>query len=238
MIEINLIPDVKLELIRAERARTGVISFALLAGIISLGIVVLLALYVYPVQGGIGALLDRSISQEYKKLESVEDLSKVLTIQNQLSKITALNDDKQLNSRIYDLLDAIVPPAPNEVQVVKLVQDNEEGTITIDGQTGAYDSVEAFKKTIDGAEVRFNDPVSSTEKVVKLATNISVDGVGYGESSDGRTVVSFTISFTYAEELFAASTPNIVIKLNNVGNVTDSYLGVPRSIFVNTGGAQ
>ena len=238
MIEINLIPDVKLELLRAERARTGVISFALLASIVSLGVVALLAIYVYLIQGGLGLLADNGIDSEYKKLESVEDLSKVLTIQNQLSQIKSLNDGKELNSRVYDLLDAVIPPAPNEVQVVKLTQDNENSLITIDGQTGTYNSVEAFKKTIDGAEVRFNDATTNTEQTVKLASSISVDSVGYGQSSDGRAIVSFSLSFAYAPDFFKASNPNIVIKLNNVGNVTDSYLGVPRSIFVNTGGAQ
>ena len=30
----------------------------------------------------------------------------------------------------------------------------------------------------------------------------------------------------------------IVIKLTNEGNVTDSYLGIPRSVFVTDGGAE
>lgn len=238
MIEINLIPDVKLELLRAERSRSMVISYSLIAGIASLAVVGLLVLYVYAVQGIQNVVADNQIDEQYRKLNSVEDLPKVLTIQNQLSQISTLNDSKQLNSRVYDLLNAVIPPAPNEVQVVTLIQDNELGTIKIDGQAASYDSVEAFKKTIDGAEIRFNDPNTNTEEVVKLATDISIDSIGYGENSTGGSIVSFTISFTYAEELYSAKVPNIVIKLNNVGNVTDSYLGVPRSIFVNTGGAQ
>lgn len=237
MIEINLIPDVKLELIKAERARTGVISIAFLAGVISLGVVVLLALYVYGVQGARGLVADASIDSEYKKLSAIEDLSKTLTIQHQLETITSLNDEKRMDARIYDLLDAIVPPAPNEVQVANLIQDNENGNITINGQTGSYDSVEAFKKTIDGAVITFNGE-DNTEQTVKLASNISVASVGFGEGASGQNVVSFDIVFTYAPEMFSAKIPSVTVKLTNAGNVTDSYLGVPRSIFVNTGGAQ
>jgi hypothetical protein len=238
MIEINLIPDVKRELLAAQRARATVISFSLIAGVAALGVVALLAIYVYVAQGIQNTIADNQIKDEFKELQSVEDLPKVLTIQNQLKQVNALNRDKHLDSRIYDLLNAVIPPAPNEVRVVSLNQNNENSTITIDGQTSNYESVEAFKKTIDGAEVRYNDPETNTEKTVKLAEDISVDGVGFGENSDGASVVSFTISFTFADELFAADIPSIVIKLNNVGNVTDSYLGVPRSIFVGTGGTE
>lgn len=237
MIEINLIPDVKLELIKAERARTGVISIAFLAGVISLGVVVLLALYVYGIQGARGLVADAAIDTEYKKLSAIEDLSKTLTIQHQLETITSLNDEKRMDARVYDLLDAIVPPAPNEVQVANLIQDNENGSITISGQTGSYDSVEAFKKTIDGAVITFNGE-DNTEQTVKLASNISVASVGFGEGANGQSVVTFDMVFSYAPEMFSAKIPTVTVKLTNAGNVTDSFLGVPRSIFVNTGGAQ
>ena len=50
MIEINLVPDVKQELLRAQRARTGVISLAITVSVIAVGTVVLLAMWVFGVQ--------------------------------------------------------------------------------------------------------------------------------------------------------------------------------------------
>lgn len=237
MIEINLIPDVKRELLRAERARTAVISISFLAGAIAVGVVVVLAIYVYAFQGARGLLADSAINDEYKKLTAIEDLSKTLTIQNQLSTINTLNESKHFDARVYDMLEAIIPPAPNEVQVVTLTQDNTAGTITIDGQAGSYDSVEAFKKTIDGAVIAFPGE-EGKETVEKFASNISVASVGFGEGVDGRDVVNFAMTFTFAPEFFSAQNQNMTIRLSNIGNATDSYLGVPRSIFVNTGGAQ
>jgi hypothetical protein len=43
MIEINLVPDVKQELLNAQRVRNGVISIAIVTGIGSLAAVAILA---------------------------------------------------------------------------------------------------------------------------------------------------------------------------------------------------
>lgn len=230
MIEINLIPDVKQELIKAERVRSVVISFSILTGIIAIGIVVVLAVYVFGVQTVRSALADDAIKKGAEQLASVEDLSKVLTIQNQLSKINELNDQKKIDSRIFDVLSAVIPPAPNNIQVSNLVIDAAASTITIEGQTQGYDSLEVFKKTIDGAVATYT--VDEEEQQTDLASEISTSDVSFGEDSTGAKVLRFTLRFTYPEELFSPTIPAIVIKLTNAGNVTDSYLGIPKSIFV------
>lgn len=229
MIEINLIPDVKQELIRAQRVRSVVISFSIVAGIVALGIVALLAAYVFGVQTVRGALADDGIKKGSEQLANVEDLSKVLTIQNQLSLISELNGQKKIDSRIFDVLSAVIPPAPNNVQVSSLVIDAAQSQISIEGQTQDFPQLEIFKKTIDGAVINY--VVDGEEREVKLASNISTSDITFGEDASGVKVVRFTLRFIYAEELFSPTVPGIVIKLINEGNVTDSYLGLPKSIF-------
>lgn len=230
MIEINLIPDVKQELIKAERVRSVVISFSILAGLISLGIVTLLAVYVFGVQTVRSALDDTSIKSGSEKLSAVEDLPKVLTIQNQLNKISELNDQKKVDSRIFDVLLAITPPAPNNIQVSNVSIDADNSKIVIQGQTAGYDTLEVFKKTISGAVITYGSGDSATH--IPLATEISTTDVSFGEDASGAKVLRFSISFTYPIELFSPKVPAVVIKLTNAGNVTDSYLGIPKSIFV------
>src|SRR5690606_19889176 len=94
MIEINLIPDVKQELVRAQRVRATVIGGAILAGIISLAAVVVLSVYIFGVQSVRSAASDAAITDGSEQLAKVEDLSKILTIQNQLTMISDLNDNK------------------------------------------------------------------------------------------------------------------------------------------------
>jgi len=233
MIEINLVPDVKQELIRAERVRSTVVSTSILVGVISLAVIALLAIYVFGVQGVRGAIADANIKAGGEELAKVEDLSKVLTIQNQLSKISQLNDQKKIDSRIFDVLAAVIPPpaSGNNVQVSNLLIDGVTSKISVEGQAaGGYGALEVFKKTIDGAVLVYK--VDDEDQEVKLATDISTSDVSYGEDSTGTKVLRFTLSFTYPEELFSPTVPAVVVKLTNQGNVTDSYLGIPKSIFV------
>lgn len=229
MIEINLIPDVKQELLKAQRTRAAVISSSIFVSIIVGGIVVALLLYVFGVQTVRSAYLDGQIKEGSEELAKVEDLSKILTIQNQLSKISELNSQKNIDSRLFDVLAAVIPPSPNQATVSAVTIDDTEGTIRIEGQTRGYDSMEVFKKTIDSAVVAYVE--DSEEVTKKLATDISVTDTSYGENAEAQKVVRFTITFKYAEELFSPDIPVLTIKLSVNGNVTDSYLGLPKSIF-------
>lgn len=231
MIEINLIPDVKQELIKAQRIRATVISFSILIGIIAIGVVTLLAVYVFAFQTVRSVVADDAIKKGSQELASVEDLSKTLTIQNQLTKLSILNDSKKIDSRIFDVLAAVIPPAPNDVRISNLSVDSATSTVTMEGQAAnSYAAVEVFRKTIDGAKVAFTNDDGTQE--VNLASNVSTGETSYGEDASGAKVLRFTLSFTYATELFAPSSKNVTIKISTQGNVTDSYLGVPKSIFV------
>ncbi len=230
MIEINLIPDVKQELIKAERVRAVVISTSIFAGIAALAIVGVLAAYVFGVQTVRSALSDDAIKKGGAQLASVEDLSKVLTIQNQLSKISELNSQKKIDSRIFDVLLAVIPPAPNNIEVSTLVIDAANSRVSLEGQTPTYDTLEVFKKTIEGAVIVYK--IDDEEQQTNLASEISTSDVSFGEDSTGAKVLRFTLSFVYPEELFSPTIPGVIVKLTNQGNVTDSYLGLPKSIFV------
>lgn len=225
MIEINLVPDVKQELLKAQRLRAAVVSVSVIVSIAALAAVTILLIYVYGVQFGRNVYLDGQIKNKAAKLAKVEDLSSMVTIQNQLAKVTDLHANKNITSRIFDMLAASVPDGLNSVQVSQLDLDIEEKTVRIEGQTRGFDSMEVFKKTVANAQV------DTGKEVVPLASNIDTSDISYGETADGSRVLRFVLSFTYTEELFSASYSGVGFKLSLDGNVTDSYLGIPRSIF-------
>ncbi|MDB5161914.1 MAG: hypothetical protein JWM52_422 [Candidatus Saccharibacteria bacterium] len=230
MIEVNLVPDVKRELIMARRIRATVISISITATIIAIAVVGVLAIYTFGVQTVRNALADDAVKKGGAQLAANEDLSKLLTIQNQLTKINALNDDKKIDSRVFDVLAAIIPPSPNDVQVSNLVIDTETGSLKIEGQASSgYAALETFKKTINAANIRYKEGDQTID--VPLATDISTSNISYGEDATGNKVLRFTISFTYAEELFSPKVTAPSIVLINGGNVTDSYIGIPKTIF-------
>ena len=232
MIEINLVPDVKQELLKAQRMRAAVVSAAIIASIISVGVVVLLLVYVYGVQFGRHVFLDNQIKTKAGELAKVEDLSQMVTIQNQLGKISDLNAQKNVSSRLFDMLSAVVPPEPNSVKISQMDVNTEEKTIRLEGQTRGFDSMEIFKKTVANAVIEV--PGASSEDAtepISLASDISATDVSYGEDTDGNKVLRFVLTFVYADELFDAKVDTLSIKLRINGNVTDSYLGLPKSIF-------
>ena len=231
MIELNLVPDVKQEFIRAKRIRNVVISTVILVGIVSIGVVVLLALYLFGVQTVRSNLADSSIVEKSQELAGVDDLANTLTIQHQLSVVTQLHDDKNISSRFFDLLAAINPPAPNQVSfsVAKLDSDNQ--TIQLDGQAAnGYIAADVLKKTILGTSLSYKDSNGKTE-TASLAENVSTSELSYGEDSTGKKVLRFTMSFEYDKAFFARSSENAIIVRPDRQDVTDSYLRLPASLF-------
>jgi hypothetical protein len=230
MIEINLIPDVKQELLRAQRSRTAVISIAIVASIVAAGVVVLLAIWVFAVQTVRQSVADGQIKQGYAKLQSNEDLAKVLTIQNQLTKISDLNNSKHISSRVFDVLAAILPTAPNDITVSDLKIDSSTNTMTIQAQAkNTYQALDVFKKMVTGATYTYSN--GSDKQTDTLASNMSTSDQSYGEDSTGAKVLRFTVSFVYPDSLFSPQSSNLKLIPANQANATDSFLGLPQSVF-------
>lgn len=230
MIEINLVPDVKQELIRAQRVRASVISVAILSGLIAVGVVVLLAIWVFGVQTARGVILDNTVQSESETLANVEDVNETLTIQNQLNKISDMHNDKTITSRVFDILTTINPSEPNNISTTNLALDLETSTITIEAQAAnGYPALETFKKTIAATAFRFNQ--DGEQFSVPLAADMSDSERSYGEDASGARVLRFTLSFVYPEELFSRAAENATIVAPERANATDSFQGVPRSLF-------
>lgn len=231
MIEINLIPDVKQELIRAQSVRNTVVSFTILTGIISVAVVALLAFYLFGVQTVRSALADSRIKEATTELQQIDDLSNTLTIQNQLSKLSVMHDSKNIDSRFFAILTAINPPAPNDIVVSSAKLDADTKTVTIDGQAAnGYEAAELFKKTIVSTKMTYKD-IDGAQQSVLLTEDVSTSDISYGEDASGKKVLRFTMSFIYPDELFARSSGDAVIERPGRQNVTDSYLRIPQSLF-------
>lgn len=230
MIEINLVPDVKQELIKAKRIQALVISGAVLVGIVAIAIVVLLALYLFGVQTVRSNLADSAINDKSKQLSGVSDLANTLTIQKQLTELTQLHNEKNIDSRFFDLLAAINPDAPNNVTFSNARIDAEAKTIRLEGQAAnGYTAADVLKKTIAGTTLSYKD--GGEQKSVPLTTEVSTSDLSYGEDSSGKKVLRFTISFVYDDAFFARSSQNASIIRPDRQNATDSFLHLPESLF-------
>ena len=231
MIEINLLPNVKRELLKTRAMRNRVISISFLVGGASIAAVVVLALILgsqiaaEAVQGGV-------IKDRNDKLMAVEDLNKVVTIQHQLTKINEQHSGKKINSRIFDVVTAVNPVAPNNVSFSDIKVNPGSKTITLEGSAvNGYSALETLKKTILNTKVQTTDGDKSSE--VSLTKEIKDGDTSFGENSEGKKVLQFSFSFEYAEELLAPANNGTVSVLTPTGkvDVTDSRQGIPDSLF-------
>ena len=231
MIEINLLPNVKRELLKTRAMRNRVISISFLVGGASIAAVVVLAL-ILGSQIAAEAVQSGVIKDRNDKLMAVEDLNKVVTIQHQLTKINEQHSGKKINSRIFDVVTAVNPVAPNNVSFSDIKVNPESKTITLEGSAvNGYSALETLKKTILNTKVQTTDGDKSSE--VSLTKEIKDGDTSFGENSEGKKVLQFSFSFEYAEELLAPANNGTVSVLMPTGkvDVTDSRQGIPDSLF-------
>ena len=231
MIEINLLPNVKRELLKTRAMRNRVISISFLVGGASIAAVVVLAL-ILGSQIAAEAVQNGVIKDRNDKLMAVEDLNKVVTIQHQLTKINEQHSGKKLNSRIFDVVTAVNPVAPNNVSFSDIKVNPGSKTITLEGSAvNGYSALETLKKTILNTKVQTTDGDKSSE--VSLTKEIKDGDTSFGENSEGKKVLQFSFSFEYAEELLAPANNGTVSVLTPIGrvDVTDSRQGIPDSLF-------
>ena len=231
MIEINLLPSVKRELLKTRVMRNRVISISFLVGGASIAAVVVLAL-ILGSQIAAEAVQNGVIKDRNDKLMAVEDLNKVVTIQHQLTKINEQHSGKKINSRIFDVVTAVNPVAPNNVSFSDIKVNPESKTITLEGSAvNGYSALETLKKTILNTKVQTTDGDKSSE--VSLTKEIKDGDTSFGENSEGKKVLQFSFSFEYAEELLAPANNGTVSVLTPTGkvDVTDSRQGIPDSLF-------
>ena len=230
MIEINLIPDVKQEMIRAQKMRNTAITLSVLLALVSGGLVAALGILV-----GVQALHENivrdQITKQFSTLQNTTDIDKALTVQSQLSSISELNDKKTINSRAFDVISAINPAAPNDIRYSSIVIDPTTKTLTIEAvAANSYSATDTFRKLILNTKIEGTAEGQATS--VPLTDDVIISDASYGENGNSQRVLSFKASFVYPDGLFDNTLQNIrIVTPTSKTDVTDSHLGVPLSLF-------
>lgn len=244
MIQINLIPDVKLKLIKAQRQRNLVIAICIMALLISIGIVVLTTLYVFLGQPVRERVAKNEFEKQYKTLREIKDLDKAVTLQNQMSSITKTHSEKMLTSRLLSLLSAIsAKNTKNSISIVTFSFNKSDETVSLVANTDGNDfaAADIFKKNLESLMVAYKPydangevPQSdeSTERV-KFASDVVLSNLSLGATGkdDGNKSVSFGLSFKFNPVVFSMENHIVGITGLGIGNVTDSYIRLPSDMF-------
>lgn len=154
MIQFNLLPEVKIALIKAQRQKRLLISLSMILSIAAVVIMVLLFLFANVAQKKNINDLTADISTESKNLSETENLNKILTVQNQLSKLDALHQDKVQAKKVFEYMQQITPAS---VSVTQLDVDFEATTVSLTGKAESLaavntyaDSLKFTEYTVDG----------------------------------------------------------------------------------------
>lgn len=145
MIQFNLLPDVKLEYIKATRTKHLIMLTSLVLTAISVAIVVVLFIGVNVIQERHLNNLDGDIKDMTAKLQGEPDIDKILTIQNQLNSLNDLHDGKPAAERIGAYLEQVTP---KEVSISEIKVDFTANTMTIDGGAKDLKTVNQFVDTL------------------------------------------------------------------------------------------
>ena len=155
MFEINLVPDVKREMLKAQRIRNIVLFVCIVLSAASIAVVVFL-LGTKGAQDLWLANQENDIKNMSSKLHEFDNLDQFVTIQDQLGKLSTISENKKAASRIFGILTAIQPVA-DQVTYSELKLNLDENTITMEGQANAgpstdginYRALESFRKGIE-----------------------------------------------------------------------------------------
>jgi hypothetical protein len=240
MIQLNLLPDLKKEFVKAQQNKALVISVSIIITIASLGISALLFVYVsYGQQLQIDAI-SGDINNKTRDLKGIPNLEKYLTIQNQLMALPQLHNDKGQYSRLFDFLVVMNPKAPNNVVLNNLQVDSVNKSISLVGATTSYESLNVFVDTLKNVQVSYKvqgqgDPVKEKmfDSVSLVSSSLSKEGVN-------NMKASFSIQVVYKDAIFAVQNTEVkaaVPSMTTTQSVTEAPQ--PGQLFdtkTNTGG--
>lgn len=143
MVQFNLLPSVKLEYIKAIRTKRLVTTIAIVAAGAALGVLVLLYVNVNIIQKRHITNLTKDINTKVSELEAIDDIDKVLTVQNQLTSLTPLHEQKPATERILPYLSKLTP------QSASISQTTVDFTTNTTSITGTADNLVTVNKFID-----------------------------------------------------------------------------------------
>jgi len=180
-VQFNLLPDVKADYISAQRTRNTVITISGLVAALSLGIFVLLFFTVNVLQKKQLSDADKKTSEVSAQIDKIENLSQILTVQNQLATLPKLHQQKHISSRIFTYLPEVTPA---NVNIGRLSLDFGQNTMVIDGRADSQRTVNTFIDTL-----KFTTYTVGSDKTAKAAfPTVVLTSFGGGGGSVGYTL--------------------------------------------------
>lgn len=195
-LEINLVPDIKNEMIKTLKLRNLIFFICIIVASASVAVVIIFATIVGGQQLAINSKTD--VLKTYSdKLNSYSDLNEFLTIKDQVGNIASITEDKKLVSRTFNILSALIPQdGPDDIWISELNINLSEATptFTFDAQANAgqspyidYNVLDAFKKSMQYMRYDYGNYVDKDGNAIPAYCMIekNPDGAYFNDASNG-----------------------------------------------------
>lgn len=190
--EINLVPDIKGEMIKALKLRNFIIFLCIIVAAISASVILIFGL----TAGGQQWALDNkksTLETLSAKLNSYSDLNDFLTIKDQVNNINTLTNNKKVLSRTFNILSALIPTGADTITISELNVDlaAEQPTFSFDAQANAgrepfidYNVLDSFKKSMKYMRYDYGNYVDKNGAVIPAYCMIETgaDGAFFTEA--------------------------------------------------------
>lgn len=218
MIQINLLPDVKSNYIKAQRSKRLIIISAVLVSAVAVGLLAIVG-GIYATQKLVLSQLDSSIDKNIKTLQTTADLDKVLTIQNQLGALDKLHGDKPVSSRLLDIL---MRTTPNEVQVSSVSLNFADSTIAVNGTATNLLAVNKYVDTLKFAKYTTD---SAPDQQTKAFSSVVLSS--FNSADDEAT---YAITFKFDPAIFSGTNTSVNFIVDSMVT-TRSETERPKELF-------
>lgn len=199
--EINLVPDVKEEMIKALKLRNLILFICIAVSIASVVVTLIFGL----IMGGQKLARDskkQAIEDLSSKLNSYNELNQTLTIKNQVENIDTLSGDKRIFTRTFNLLSAIIPTGADTIRISELNINlsEEQPTLTLDAQANAgkdpyidYNVLDSFKKSMQYMHYDYGEYVDKNDNPIPAYCMIEKGSDGAMLQENGNYFAYWTI---------------------------------------------
>lgn len=193
MYEINLVPDVKAEMIKAQKLRNFVLLICLIVSIAAAAIVLIF----FGIKTGQDIAMgnqDKRIKTMSAKLEEYDGLDEVLTLQYQLNMIDEIAQNKTMLSRVFNVFSVLLPTGADTIALSELNINVPNSTLSFDAQADAgeapyidYRVLEAFKKSVGLMKYDYGRYVDKEGNEIPTMCIIEADSLGNAFVENGNT---------------------------------------------------
>ena len=229
MIQVNLLPDVKQNFIKARRLKRLTVLIAIIVAGSALALFSLLFITVNIWQKQRIKGITNNINRLSTELKSIPDLDRVLTVQQQLKSLPDLHAKKPAATRLFTYISQVTPAT---VKISSFAVNFETKTFSISGSADKLESINKFVDTLKFTNYKMS-PDATEEKpafsgvVLKsfgrdskganYSVDLSFDSVIFDSKIAALSLIVPKIITTRSETerpqaLFQAADPNVLTK--------------------------